>query len=206
MATTNEPALGTATANVVPAATLLEWIERDEVLLVDVRESTEFAQQRIAGARLVPLSSFEAEAVATEPGKRVVLYCAGGPRSQQAAAVLVAQGRRPVWTLDGGIYAWRRQGYATVGRGRFSIDVQRQVFLVVAAMILPGTALGVWVSPWFLLLPLIAGLGLANAGLTGLCPMATLLAKMPWNSGTCAAKSCSSGSRATGQSCSIPRK
>ena len=44
-----------------------------------------------------------------------------------------------------------------------------------------GTALGVWVSPWFLIVPGFVGCGLAFAGATGWCGMAMLLGRMPWN-------------------------
>jgi len=43
-------------------------------------------------------------------------------------------------------------------------------------MVLVGTGLGYFVSPEWLALSVLAG-----AGLTGICPMANVMAKMPWN-------------------------
>ncbi len=44
-----------------------------------------------------------------------------------------------------------------------------------------GTALGVFVHPGFLALPAAVGAGLAFAGATGLCGMAAVLARLPYN-------------------------
>lgn len=59
--------------------------------------------------------------------------------------------------------------------------VMRQVQLIVGIMILTGSALTHWVTPYGLILCAIAGAGLLQASLTGLCPMENILARMPWN-------------------------
>ena len=53
--------------------------------------------------------------------------------------------------------------------------------LMIVPLLAAGVALGVFVSPWFLILPAFVGCGLMFAGITGWCGMALLLAKMPWN-------------------------
>ena len=53
----------------IDAATLKGWLERGEALLVDVREPSEHASERIPGARLVPLSTFAPAQVQVETGK-----------------------------------------------------------------------------------------------------------------------------------------
>ena len=54
----------------IDAAVLKDWMERSEVVLVDVREPSEHAGERITGARLVPLSNFNPSLVPQEPGKK----------------------------------------------------------------------------------------------------------------------------------------
>jgi hypothetical protein len=49
------------------------------------------------------------------------------------------------------------------------------------ALVLLGTLLGVIVSPWFLLLSGMVGIGLVHAGVSGTCGMSTLLARLPYN-------------------------
>ena len=55
------------------------WRDAGEILLVDVREPNEYAFERIHGALLYPLSTFDANALPRE-GRRLVLHCAGGRR------------------------------------------------------------------------------------------------------------------------------
>jgi len=75
----------------------------------DVREVEEYAQARIPGARLLPLSEFMARFQEIPKDRPVVLYCRTGNRSWQAAAWLTAQGYQ-VYNLEGGIVRWYHAG------------------------------------------------------------------------------------------------
>lgn len=89
------------------------WLDRNEILLVDVRETSEYDKEHIAGALLLPLSSFEADMFPKLPGKKVVLHCAVGKRSEAAGKMLIKEGRTGVIHMTGGIVAWKAAGYAT---------------------------------------------------------------------------------------------
>ena len=52
-----------------------------KLLLIDVREPGEFAAERIPGAFLYPLSSFDASALPADGERRVVFHCRSGKRS-----------------------------------------------------------------------------------------------------------------------------
>jgi len=80
-----------------------------EILLVDVREPSEYAFERIHGALLYPLSTFDPRSIPAG-GRKVVVQCAGGVRSMRAAQALVAAGHEHVINLDGGINAWKAAG------------------------------------------------------------------------------------------------
>ncbi|WP_018467898.1 rhodanese-like domain-containing protein [Calidithermus timidus] len=82
----------------------------EQVLFVDVREAEEFADSRIPGAKLVPLSEFAGRAGELSKDEPLVLYCRSGGRSAQAAAWLAAKGYTKVLNLEGGILAWYRAG------------------------------------------------------------------------------------------------
>lgn len=90
-----------------------EWLDRNEILLVDVRETSEFEKEHIAGALLLPLSSFDAEFFPTLPGKKVVLHCAVGKRSEAAGKMLLNEGYDSVIHMTGGLDAWKASGFAT---------------------------------------------------------------------------------------------
>jgi rhodanese-related sulfurtransferase len=76
--------------------------------LIDVREIAEYEQARIPGAVLIPLSEF-AQRYTELPQHEVVLMCAAGVRSAQAAQFAAQHGYR-VTNLEGGINAWNAAG------------------------------------------------------------------------------------------------
>jgi rhodanese-related sulfurtransferase len=89
------------------------WRDAGEILLVDVREANEYAFERIHGALLYPLSTFDASALPRE-GRRLVLHCAGGRRSLTAAQKLQLAGHTDVTHLGGGLAAWKSAGFPVV--------------------------------------------------------------------------------------------
>lgn len=52
--------------------------------------------------------------------------------------------------------------------------------LLAGTVVLTGTALAFFVSPWWLLLPAFAGLNLIQSVFTGFCPPTLLLRKLGW--------------------------
>ena len=64
------------------------------------------------------------------------------------------------------------------------MSLQRQVYLVVGAIVLLSSLLGAFVSRGWLVIPVLLGCGLLNAARTGVCPLMGLLSKLPFNSGS----------------------
>ncbi|MGH8297057.1 MAG: rhodanese-like domain-containing protein [Steroidobacteraceae bacterium] len=91
-------------------------LEQGRALLVDVREPMEYAAERIQGALLYPLSTFEAAHLPPEGDRTVVFHCAAGGRSLTAARMRQAAGQ-PAAHLAGGISEWKAQGLPTVCTG-----------------------------------------------------------------------------------------
>jgi rhodanese-related sulfurtransferase len=85
-------------------------LHEEGVPFIDVREVEEYAQARIPGASLLPLSEFMARYGEIPQDRPVVLYCRTGNRSWQAAAWLASLGYDQVLNLDGGIVRWYRSG------------------------------------------------------------------------------------------------
>lgn len=98
----------------IDAATLCRWLAADMAVLVDVREEWEFAQDRIEGAINLPLSKFDIRKLPADDGRRLVLACAVGRRSAQAAGILLATGHDTATHLRGGMLAWDDAGFETV--------------------------------------------------------------------------------------------
>ncbi len=94
----------------IDPAALRDGLAHGEVVLVDVREAHEYAAERIPGALLYPLSTFDPRAVPVVAGRKLVMQCAMGGRSMRAAQALVDIGVGGVHNLEGGIKGWQAQG------------------------------------------------------------------------------------------------
>ncbi len=98
-----------------------ELAEREDLLLVDVREIQEYVDLgAIPGARHAPrgMLEFWADPASPyyrdyfQPDKRVVLYCAAGGRSALAAKALKDMGYPDVAHLEAGFSGWAKAGEA----------------------------------------------------------------------------------------------
>ncbi|MBF4574082.1 molybdopterin-synthase adenylyltransferase MoeB [Herbiconiux sp. VKM Ac-1786] len=92
---------------------LLEARTRGEAdfVLVDVREMYENQLVAIEGSELVPLGQILSDQAREilPPQEKVILHCHHDARSQQAAALLRANGWEDVTFVQGGIDAWSRE-------------------------------------------------------------------------------------------------
>jgi rhodanese-related sulfurtransferase len=165
----------------VDAQTLKKLLKQQAVTLIDVREPGEYTGEHIPGASLVPLSNFDPRKIPQDEDTHLVLYCRSGNRSTMAAQKLFDTGFTKVTHLDGGMGAWKQAGYPTKINKNAPISLMRQVQIVAGSLVLTGTLLGAFVSPWFLLLNGFVSAGLIFAGITDTCALGMLLAKLPYN-------------------------
>jgi rhodanese-related sulfurtransferase len=160
-------------------------LQNSREVIIDVREPNEYTAEHIENSILIPLSEFPARAPAilkTLHDRPLVFMCRGGNRAKLAAtqAQSLVQGLN-LSVYEGGIMAWAQQGKPTVRNRRAGLPIIRQVQLVAGSMVVLGLVLAQTVSPSFIYLSGFVGMGLVFAGATGVCPMANLLAAMPWN-------------------------
>lgn len=94
----------------VDAHTLNDWIGKDEVLLIDVREPNEHARAHIPAAVLMPLSRLGSAELPNAEGKKVAVFCATGARSAMAAERLFAHHYDSVYNVHGGMMGWKMAG------------------------------------------------------------------------------------------------
>jgi len=90
-----------------------EEVPGSGVVLVDVREESEWAKDHLPGAIHLGKGVIERDIEARVPdkGTELLLYCGGGYRSALAAVNLQAMGYTRVVSVDGGIRAWRAAGF-----------------------------------------------------------------------------------------------
>jgi sulfur dioxygenase len=93
-----------------------EWVHshRDEVVIVDVRETEELDATPlglIEGSMSIPLSALR-DRVGEIPGDGpVITVCPAGARSAQAALILEKAGYSKVANLPGGLFRWQALGF-----------------------------------------------------------------------------------------------
>lgn len=90
------------------------WLGEEAIVLIDVREPNEYAAERIHGALLFPLSTFDPHAL-PDPGKRqLVFQCGSGKRSAMAVAKCLDAGLTHDRHMKGGLQAWKAAGLPTI--------------------------------------------------------------------------------------------
>ncbi len=91
-------------------------LDAGSILLIDVREPSEYEAERIPGALLFPLSTFDASRLPPDGERRVVFQCGTGKRSAQAALKRLSAGAQHAAHLAGGIGAWKSAGLQVIAR------------------------------------------------------------------------------------------
>lgn len=158
------------------------WLDDDQVVLVDIRTPAEHGTEKIPGSVLLPMERFDVSQLPQAEGKRMVIYCRTGNRSSKLGHKLLESGQLDhVLHLNEGLEGWKRAGLPVEKGQTRKLSVMQQVQLTIGMMVLIGTLLGAFVSPWWLLLPGGASLGMILAGLTGSCALASMMAKLPYN-------------------------
>ncbi|WP_328297080.1 rhodanese-like domain-containing protein [Streptomyces sp. NBC_00435] len=157
-----------------------------EFTIVDVRTPGEYASGHLPGALNVPLDRITgslAELRLAAGDKELLLVCASGTRSENAARTLARHGIAAA-SLTGGTSSWSAQGhpldYPAQGPRRVWA-MERQVRLTAGTVVLLGLLLGLLVHPAFELLSAAIAAGLVFSALTDTCGMAVVLGRLPFN-------------------------
>lgn len=83
----------------------------EKILLIDVREKSEFRNWHITDARQIPLRSLCDEGPELPPGHSLVFVSRIGRRSELAVQIMQDLGHLRAFNLKGGILAWEAAGY-----------------------------------------------------------------------------------------------
>ncbi|WP_418648383.1 rhodanese-like domain-containing protein [Thauera butanivorans] len=91
-------------------ATML--INREDAVVIDVRDQGEYAQGHIPNARHIPAGDLERRGGELDKWKHhpLILCCATGTRSTSAATQLRKAGFEKVYNLRGGMMEWQKAG------------------------------------------------------------------------------------------------
>lgn len=99
--------LGIKEVEVVQAVNL---INRENALMLDVREQSEYDNGHVGNSRLISLGDLKKRIGELEKYRErpIVVMCRSGARSASGAALLSKSGFTKVYSLAGGIVAWQK--------------------------------------------------------------------------------------------------
>ena len=89
-----------------------QMMNREDALVIDVRDADAYAKGHILGAKSIPLADLGRRAADLDKhkSKAVIVSCQNGDRSASAAATLRQSGFARVHALNGGFAAWQQAG------------------------------------------------------------------------------------------------
>lgn len=87
----------------------IRHINKDDAVVLDVREDKEYAEGHISNALHIPVGVIDKRLQELEPykSKPIIVYCRSGDRAARASTILRKQGFESVYKLNGGILAWK---------------------------------------------------------------------------------------------------
>ena len=150
--------------------------------LIDVRSPSEYATGHIPGAINMPMEQVQSRIPDLERENAIVLVCQSGQRARMVAGLLEPCGKE-LRILEGGTSAWIKAGLPVVATSVARWSLERQVRFAAGLLVLTGVILALTTSLYWIYLAGFIGLGLTFSGVSGLCPMGSLLGLMPWNRG-----------------------
>lgn len=88
-------------------------IKEADILILDVRTPQEFNEGHIENARNIPVSEIadKTGSISAYKEKPVLVYCHSGARSFRASKLLHRAGFTKTRNLNGGMMAWKSQGF-----------------------------------------------------------------------------------------------
>ena len=92
-----------------------QMLNQGKSVVLDVRSPEDFAAGHIRDARHIPLKDLKSRISELDKfkSKSVIVVCSSGNESARAAGQLKSAGFGEVYSLEGGLAAWRAQGLPT---------------------------------------------------------------------------------------------
>ena len=87
--------------------TVFDPLKASEIILIDVREPGEFANEAIHGALLHPLSTVEPKAIHGDGQRTIDFQCGSATRSKSAFETFMASTGLEACHLVGGLAVWK---------------------------------------------------------------------------------------------------
>ncbi len=116
------------------AQTIIDSTSQEDLILLDVRQESEYVAAHLPGATLLPLGDLDQTYDQIDKEKIVIVYCAVGGRSRVAAQMLSGKGFTRLYNLNGGINSWENE--IAVGSQDAGLELYESVNSVEEAIII----------------------------------------------------------------------
>ena len=192
----------------IDAQQVKERMDSGNWQLLDVRGTDEYKAVRIEPSVNIPLDSIGSQMGRLAGDTQWIVSCRSGMRATKAAEMMQASGLQNMCVAKESMNGWVKNKFPVI-REKVPMSLERQVRAVAGSFVVIGTLLAVFVSRWFLVIPLFVGCGLIFAGLTNSCMMGEMLMKLPYNKKSMESKAspgsgCSlDGSSSSGGTCAM---
>lgn len=99
----------------VSPAEAVQLINREDAVMLDVREPAEVQGPKIGGARHIPVSTLKTriDDLRKHRDQPIIAYCRAGTRSPSACDILTSSEFDKVYNLKGGFQAWVTENLPT---------------------------------------------------------------------------------------------
>ena len=154
------------------------------IVYIDVRDDDEFRSEHLRGSINLPLKSLANSAqglLDLAKIQEVKLICLSGMRSANALKQLKSLDESTsIDSVPGGLKDWPNKA-ELVQSASPKLSLMRQVMIIAGALVLGFSLIALKVDVVWLWGSAFVGAGLLFAGVSGICLMAMILNKMPWN-------------------------
>ena len=96
------------------ALELKTWLQDTSLLVIDVREPSEWKEGYIQDTERIFFGHLQDKAASLPRNKPVAVICSVGQRASTATSILEKEGFKEVYNVLGGMTAWTSLGYPTV--------------------------------------------------------------------------------------------
>jgi rhodanese-related sulfurtransferase len=102
------------TISAIEAKQLIENGPEEELMIVDVRPSSAYVQERIEGAINIPILQLREGVEMPEKNNTILVYSQTGVTGSNASQILINNGFTQVYNMDGGFKAWINEDFPVV--------------------------------------------------------------------------------------------
>jgi len=156
--------------------------QKDNIILIDVRNSEEFESCYVPGAINIPLDVLERGNIPLFSKKeKIYLLCQNGFRSARALELLRNKGFTELYLIEGGYKECLKNVPQLITKHSSYIPLIRQIQILAGFLVVLGIILSQLLFSGFLLLSFFVGCALVFEGVNGFWGSSLLLQKMPWN-------------------------